>query len=299
MHVVALVASLDRSAVHHHGDAMTGPILLPQDPDIAAALVALVGEIWPLRERYDALNVAGPAAGSSAANNDAERIDRYALEEARTQWVLGSDNLVAWDVIVKAGKQPMNAHATLLRQAMEGAVTARWLIEPGIGQTMRRQRGVRVTRRDLTDRADWERASGTAQKAIPGRARTAQERLAQLEVDAKRAGLAWEDDREIGVTWLFANYYVPHRRYPWKSRSRSLFTFDGTTLYQALSGIAHNRSWAMGAFTERERAGPAPGVTGSENNLVSASSVGSLIFTATAMATLAKALEELESYCGR
>lgn len=278
---------------------MSEPILLPQEGEITKALRELLAEIWPLRDRYDALTAAGPTPDSLAARHDANRLDRYALEFARQQWGLCNDNIIAWEAVIKAGLQPHHAHATLLRQALEGAVTARWLMEPGIADETRRLRGVKMERRDQADRAEWERAAGVADKTIVGRAKTGQERLAELKAAATAAGIEWKKMHAIGVRWLFAHYHVIHPRYQWKTRADSPITFDGTTLYQALSGISHNRQWAAAAFSVVEPASPAAGVTDSTNARWSANSYLSLILTGTAMATLAKALEELEKYCSR
>lgn len=270
-----------------------------QEEAITRALRQLLAGIWPLRDRYHTLVVAGPTPDSPAARHDAARLDRLALEYARQQWGLCQDNLIAYEAVLKQGIQPQHAHASLLRQAMEGAVTARWLAEPHLPDDKRRQRGVKMDRRDHEDRAGWERSAGVAGVEIPGREMTAKERLAQLEGRAEAVGIEWKKMRPIGVTWLFRNYYVVHPRYPWKSPPDAVVAFNGATLYESLSGLAHNRAWAHVLLSAVEEADPAAGVTDSSNTRLSANGVLALILTGTAMATLAKALEELEAYCGR
>lgn len=278
---------------------MSEPPSISQDAAVTGALRSLLAGVWPLRDRYHALVTVGPTRDSSAARHDTNRLDRYALEFARQQWGLCQDNLVAWDAVLKQGIQPQHAHTVLLRQAMEGAVTARWLVEPGLSDDNRRLRGVPAERRDQQDRGEWERAAGIADVEIVGREKTARQRLAELQTAAEAAGIEWSKMRDIGVRWLFAHYYVVHPRYAWRTRPGSAITFDGATLYQALSGLSHNRSWAHALFSAMEPAEAAAGVTGSVNARLSANGVAALLFTATTMATLGKALDELEAYCGR
>jgi hypothetical protein len=239
------------------------------------------------------------APDSPAARHDADRLDRLALEYARQQWGLCQDNVIAYEAALKQGMQPQHAHAGLLRQAMEGAVTTRWLVEPDLPDDERRLRGVKMDRRDHEDRAAWERSAGVADAEIAGREMTAKQRLAKLRERAEAVGIEWKKMQPIGVAWLFRNYYVVHRRYPWKSPPDAQIKFDGATLYQSLSGLAHNRSWAHVLFSAVEEADPAAGVTDSVNARLSANGVTTLILTGTAMATLGTALEELEAYCGR
>lgn len=278
---------------------MSEPSSSTQEAAITRALRRLLAGVWPLRDRYHALVAAGPTPDSLAARHDRDRLDRLALEYARQQWGLCQDNLIAYEAVLAQGIQPQHAHASLLRQAIEGAVTCRWLIEPDLPDDKRRLRGVKADRRDHEDRAEWERAAGVADVEITGREATAKQRLAVLREAAEALGIEWKKMHPIGVTWLFRNYYVVHPRYGWESEPDALIAFNGTTLYQALSGLAHSRAWAHVLLSSVEEGGTAPGVTGSRNARLSANGYLALRFTGTAMATLEVALEELASYCGR
>ncbi len=278
---------------------MTEPERDQQDERVTRALRRLLAGVWPLRDRYHALVAAGPTSDSLAARHDADRLDRLALEYARQQWGLCQDNLIAYEAVLAQGIQPQHAHASLLRQAMEGAVTARWLLQPDIPDDKRRLRGVKADRRDHEDRAQWERAAGVADMDLAGREMTAKERLTELRERAEAAGIEWKKMQPIGVTWLFRNYYVVHPRYGWVSKPDAVIAFNGATLYQSLSGLAHNRAWAHMLLSSVEEGEPAPGVTDSRNARVSANGYLALLLTGTAMATLETALDELEAYCGR
>ncbi len=230
-----------------------------QDEAITRALRSLLADVWPLRAGYHALVAAGPAPDSDAKRHDADRLDRLALEYARQQWGLCQDNLITYEAVLAQGIQPQHAHASVLRQAMEGAVTCRWLIEADLPDDKRRLRGVKMDRRDHEDRAEWERAAGVADIEIAGREMTGKERLAQLKERAELVGIEWKKMRAIGLTWLFRNYYVVHPRYPWQSPPDALVGFNGATLYQSLSGLAHNRAWAHVLLSSVGEAEPALG----------------------------------------
>lgn len=271
------------------GETVSGLRTLNQDPRITALLRERLDQLVPLRERFDRLRRDGPAADSEADRDGATEVGRMALEFARLQWISGSDHLVTWDLVVAAGRQPWHGHASLLRQGMEGAVTARWLLERDIDPSERRQRGAAIQRRDYDDRLEWERATGTAEKAIAGRQKNATERLAELDALIAPEGVP-KQPPALGPTRLFELYWVNDGRAAWPK--------NGRALYQALSSISHNRQWSI-KYTERTRTGPASaGVTGSQDVLATASGPLAVVFTGCAVATLRTALEELEQYCG-
>lgn len=271
------------------GVTISGLRTLNQDPRITAMLRERLDQIVPLREGFDRLRRDGPSADSEAARDGLTEVGRMALEFARLQWISGSDHLVTWALVVSAGKQPWHGHASLLRQGMEGAVTARWLLEPGIDASQRRQRGAAIQRRDYDDRLEWERATGTADRAITGRKKSATERLAELDALITAEGVP-KQPPALGPTKLFELYWVNDPRAAWPK--------NGRALYQALSSISHNRQWSI-QFTERTRMGPASaGVTGSQDVLVTASGPLAVMVTGCVVATLRTALEELEQYCG-
>lgn len=275
-------------------------MLSSQDPLFTRALTGVLTEIWPQRDRYEELRRGGPVAGSEAKIDDAKAVSRFALEFARQQWIMGSDYLVAWDLILKAGRLPSFAHAALLRQALEGAVTARWLMEPGIDPAERCRRGALIQRRDYQDRLQWEDATATAGIVVPGRARTARARLDELAEQLKTADVVLPPHARISLTRLFTKYVMDHPSYGWSRLPTQEFPwrFDGRGLYSALSGVAHNRHWAMAAFSAHTRMGVAAGVTGSQNVVVTGSDGIRLLFTATAVATSGTALHEMLAYCG-
>lgn len=247
------------------------------------------GELVPLRERYDRLRRNGPTPGSLAAADDKTEIGRLPLAFARMQWITRSDHLLTWALVSRGGIQPWYGHTSLIRQGLEGAVTARWLMEPTLTPDDRRQRGAAILQRDYEDRLDWEKTTDMADKPIPGREMTATERLAELATWRESEGVA-STPRMPGPTRLFRDHWMNHPSYAWP--------WNGKALFQALSSISHNRQWSI-LFMQRERLGAdSAGVSGSQDVVFTASGPFAVVFTACAVATLRAALEEIDAYCG-
>lgn len=214
---------------------MSEPMEHRVSPELVAALLA----IQPLTERLQAAIV--PRPGSLAARDGGPRVGRHALELAIAALALGVEHLEAWRLLAfEAHVLPPFVYLTLLRAGIEGAVLARWLLEPGITRDARRSRGLGAQWADYDDRRKFEQQIGA------GLARTgkrAVERIRDLEEKAKKLRL-------------------PITKVPTKTRLCELYAMPllppqvrstlGGELYRMLSGTPHGRQWSLPAIAEWE-----------------------------------------------
>jgi hypothetical protein len=104
------------------------------------------------------------------------------------------DHLLAWaGVFIRGQLQPVYAHYTLVRSAIESTATARWLVDPKVDPRVRVARGIGYTITDLVERKRIEQIpwpeSAPPRPARSATWRPAVERIANLEERAAVAGL--------------------------------------------------------------------------------------------------------------
>ena len=101
-----------------------------QDPEITRAIFDTLSAIDRLSERHQELARSTGARGSQRLADEARSagLGHEVWDLAMDQIASGIDHLIAWRALIEAGVQPAFAHLTLLRGAMEAAVTARWLL---------------------------------------------------------------------------------------------------------------------------------------------------------------------------
>lgn len=194
--------------------------------------------------------------------------------------------------------QPMAAHATLARAALEGAVTCRWLIDPTIDREERRWRGAIVELEDRRQRRSWEAALGLDKISREPPAQSGAARYDEHVASMKAEGL-WDIHRvrpapspdtpppAPGMTELFANYALVLAR------------GQGEWFYRTLSAFAHQRSWANVFLGEGTSMQSMPGVHGVSTGQYTSADMMTLKFATATMSALEVALRELQNYQGR
>lgn len=253
-----------------------------QDPRISARLAETLARAPILFDRLGATARAG-ASPESEANKDAStplghHVRILAIEHLTT----GIEHLVMWHRLLVAGVQPYGVHMTLIRGAMEGAVTCRWLIDPREDSAERIRRGVALLIEDYGNRRDFERDFGLAPDAIKPPGKSAADRHTELRTERDTAKIG---QRKVPtMTHRFGGY-------------TGLRPGPGRAVYRLLSAWAHGQQW-KGMTAKFEVIEDAPEIQGAQLVKVSANDNMSLMLTDLGMRTAATVLDELETYCG-
>ncbi len=253
-----------------------------QDPRITAQLAEALARAPLLFDRLTATSRAGAEIGSDAATDEASPLGHHVRIMAIDHLMTGLDHLVMWNRLLTAGVQPYASHVTLIRAAMEGAVTCRWLIDPREDSAERIRRGVALLLEDYGNREDFERDFGIAEAVNPP-AKTAAARRAELK--AERIAAKIGSTQAPKMTTLFGRYTgLPPAR--------------GRAVYRLLSAWAHGKQW-KGMTARFEVVEGAVAVPGGKLVKVTADDDLSLNLTLLGMMTATKALNELDAYCRR
>lgn len=197
--------------------------------------------------------------------------------------MVGLDHLVAWRMLrLQAGAQPIFAHLTLIRAALEGLTIARWLCDESIGTDERVRRAAGVQTADYEQRLRFERRMASRIAKPIGDAKTAAERMDVLDRLLRK-----EHVKPIGMpsaTDLFARYVL----------GSDPGNLAGESLYRLISGIAHAKVWSLFGISEL---GEAVDVGGGRYAVkISAHGELALMATRIAIRVAAQALADLEWY---
>jgi hypothetical protein len=242
-----------------------------------------------LVDRFGALVRADRATPSPASDDVGQPAGRSAWDLATAAWQSGGDNLLAWHYL-RLGADPVQPHAahyTLIRGALEGAVTCRWLVDPYVAPERRRLRGAAAQLEDYAERRKFEDAIGVPPFEPPAKSGGQREAdFKKLLVDADLvAAEAVEDLRTMAMTDRCRHYALLSRR-------------DGSWLYRVLSAYAHGLQWPLAAFGRIVERIDAPS---GEGYLIRLTAREGPVDGATIIAFLAleRALVELTWYAGR
>lgn len=235
-------------------------------------------------KRANRLVGSGPAPGSRADRDGRTKLSRIAWDLGAPANTIGLDHLVAWRMLrLAAGKQPSFSHLTLLRGALEGMAIARWLFDPAISQAERIQRATGVQRADYQQRLAFENRMADRLDKPSGKARTAAERIEELERLITR-----DKVKPIGMptaTKLFGLYALPDAE-----------ELAGESLFRLISGIAHAKVWSLYGISELGETIDQGG--GRYAVRIEANDELALGATAVAMRVAREAIEDLERYAG-
>ncbi|HVM31464.1 MAG TPA: hypothetical protein VM305_11920 [Candidatus Limnocylindrales bacterium] len=255
--------------------------LIPKAADTLVRVPALV-------DRYASLIEAGRATPSPATDDVAYPAGRSVWDMATAAWQSGGDNLLAWHhLLVTATVQPHAAQYTLVRGALEGAVTCRWLTDPYVAPERRRLRGAAAQLEDFAERRKFEESIGAGPFVLPAKSGADREAdfkdllIEQDMVPEERM----DDFRTMGITDRCKHYALVSGR-------------DGSWLYRVLSAYAHGMQWPLLAFGQIVEQIEAPSGDG---KLVKLTARDGPVNAATIVAFMAldRALAELTWYAGR
>lgn len=259
------------------GEAVAGD---NQDPRITAKLAETLAQAPLLFDRLTATSRAGGQTGSECAKDESSALGHHVRILAIDHLTTGIEHLVIWHRLLTGGVQPFAAHVTLIRGAMEGAVTTRWLLDPREDSAERVRRGVALLLEDYRNRDDFERDFGIAD-AIKPPAKSAAARHAELK--AERVAAKIGPTQVPKMTTLFGGYIgLPPAR--------------GRAVYRLLSAWAHGKQW-KGMTAKFEVVEGAVAVPGGKLVKVTANDDLSLNLTTLGMMTATRALNELDGYC--
>lgn len=252
-----------------------------QDPRITARLAEILGEAPPLFDRLGDAARAGVSPESRAAKDASFPLGHHARIMAIDHLSTGIEHLVVWHRLLTSGVQPYAAHMTLIRGAMEGAVTCRWLIDPRADSADRVRRGVALLLEDYGNRRDFERDFDIPADAIMPPAKSAFDRYAELQTkrDAARIG-------RVNVPKMTARF----------GGYTGLRPGMGRGVYRLLSAYAHGKQW-KGLTLKFDVVEDGPEVAGARLVKVTANDDMSVMLTSLGMRTATVALAELETYC--
>ena len=283
--------ALARDIPHNHrttGDAGIVGTVTPegsdgdtQDPLITARLAEILAQAPILFDRVGAVARAGASPGSEAARDASVPLGHHVRIMAIDHLSTGIEHLAMWHRLLIAGVQPNAVHMTLIRGAMEGAVTCRWLIDPREDSAERVRRGVALLLDDYGNRRDFETDFGILAHVMKPPAKSGAERYTELQTE--------RDAAEIGhtkvpkMTPLFGGYIgLPPAR--------------GRAIYRLLSAYAHGKQW-KGLTAKFQVVEEATEVPGARLVKVTANDDMSVVLTALGARTATTALNELETYC--
>ena len=253
-----------------------------QDPEITSRLAQVLSRAPALLDRLSAAARAGAAPGSPAEREAHSPLGHHARIMAIDHLSTGIEHLFVWHRLLLAGIQPYATHMTLIRGAMEGAVTTRWLIDPMADAAERTRRGVALLLEDYGNRRDFERDFGIPPEAIKPPAKTAAARYIDLQSERDAAGI-----RRIDVPKMTARF----------GGYAGLEPGTGRSIYRLLSAYAHGKQW-KGLTVKHEIVEAAAEVAGARLAKVTANDDMSLWLTALGLKTAGTALGEIEAYCG-
>ncbi len=246
--------------------------------ELAGRLLDQLAVIESFAARAGWLAINGPREGSSGAVDGVSTFGGLPGTFAAQNLGVSIEHLVTWQRMVERGILPSFAHMTLLRGALEGAATARWLIEESVGSAERIRRAVAYQLEDHRNRRAFEEGADLTNSEWPEGTMSGAGRHAELLVAMEEATVARTEVPKF--TWLVDNYG------------------PGAWAYQLASGVAHRRQWATVLMSHRKRQGDGPSMAGSSAIETTIDATSTLAMTHMALQFAGKALEEFERYLG-
>ena len=251
-----------------------------QDPTATQALVAALGRVPGIREREQALLHDGPLPDSAADRTRQLPSGRYPEIIACQFLVVAGDNLLTWHAVLHAELQPVYGHLSLVRTAIECAVSARWLLDPALAAAARIARGLAAQRDDYEERMKLEATVPNRSKVEP-RGKSAAQRLEDLERERLANGIA---NSSTNVIEAARGYLVGSR--------------NGEGAYRLLSAFAHGKQWSLIASEMVVLLGLNPPPRGQVGQVAARDDV-SVGMTQIAIRTYEAAVDDLERFFNR
>lgn len=251
---------------------------------------ALLGDIESHRLRMQRVATGEVVHGSDGATDGLSQKGGLAGTFAVQQVSAALEHLLAWRALASAGHLSTFAHMSLLRSALEGAATARWLVEKDAGSSGRVLRGAVAQLEDWRQRRSFEtsiKVTEASWKGASGGKSGAQRYREHLDV-MRILGMVpppLEGEKEVpprmpDTTWLVAKFG------------------GGEWAYRVTSGFAHRAAWAIGMLSTRRREVASPALPGSRGIEIVADWRWTLRMTAVAAEITRLAVAEVEAYFG-
>ena len=253
-----------------------------QDPAVTARLARILNGARPLKARLEFAVRAGVMTGSPAATDRAHPLGHHVAILAGDYLSTGIEHLVVWEHLLLAGMQPRIAHVTLIRGALECAVTTRWLLDPRIDSADRIRRGVALLVEDYANRRDFEDDLGVATRKLEPPVKSGAERLAELKTERGATAVG-----RIDVPTMTARFGAYTLVAPGTGRAT----------YRLISAHAHGKQW-KGLAATYEVANDAAMIKGGLIVKVGPNDDMAIWLTALATRVSTTALSEFEGYNG-
>lgn len=248
-----------------------------RDPRIGPTL-ALLAHAPSLRKRARALGAAPPVEGSDARLDQAAPAGVLPQVLAAQMAGVAAEHLFIWHLLLEQDVFPRYAHLTLLRSALEPAVTARWLLH-GTTTAARICRAVALLEEDVVE---WRKIASSFEASHPGVVIEAldDEQLARIRAD---------------IDCSSAPSRVPSR----SDRVRDHAVHPGAKsdwIYRVLSSPAHGNTFSISTGEFGEALGSnMPGTTARR---VSPHTTLASVATGIVLQTVEAAIADLERYTG-
>lgn len=247
------------------------------DPRIGPTL-ALLAHAPSLRERARALGAAPPVEGSDAQLDQTHPQGMLPQVLAGQMAGVAAEHLFIWHLLLEHDVFPRYAHLTLLRSALEPAVTARWLLD-GATTAARICRAVALLEEDVVE---WRKIAASFEASHPGVVieALADEQMAKIRADV--------DCSEF-----------PARVPSHSDRVRDHAVHPGAKsdwIYRVLSSPAHGNTFSISTGEFGEALGSnMPGATARR---VSPNTTLAFVATGIVLQTVEAAITDLERYTG-
>lgn len=259
----------------------------------ATQLVAAVAEVPAMFAGLNAVMKAGPAPKSQARKEAARPLGQYVSILAGQHLSAGIDQLHTWHrlltpVLTPMGRlevfEPIAAHLTLIRGAIEGAVMCRWLVDPRVEAATHIQRGLALMIEDYRNQRAWEYDRGIAPDAFVAPGRTGAQRHQDFVTARRDAKI---EDVEVPNFVDLCGLYAGLQS-----------ACHGRAWYRLLSANAHGYQWGSMAVVLEEVEG-APEIPGGRLRMTSANDEVAVTATGLAVRAAKIALGEYAAYEGR
>jgi hypothetical protein len=198
-----------------------------------------------LKQRYHEYLETPPPFGSRAAELADDALGERALHIASTSLASALDHVGMMGRIFASRELPPYALFGLARTALEGALTAEWLMEPGLSLSDQIARGVGAQCDDYDQRAKLETAIGLQPTGKTKRAVDRKAAYMSKALDRHHAKLN-EDGALVPTRPLLAVVALFDRFEEWTvtRAGGSEIRVPGSALYRVLSAFAHSKQWA-------------------------------------------------------
>jgi hypothetical protein len=250
------------------------------DPAVAAELrrrLASVDDLWR-RCEVAAHRPIEPRTRASA--DDALPDGRFVSLFASQALLSALDHLIAWRRLVEGGHIPIQAHMTLLRGALEGAVRCRWHVDGKVRAGTRVGRGFAARRDDQDERRKFEASrEGGARLPQQTSGQSAVQRLDHLDDPEAVKVREAAEIQTVGFADS-TSLMIKYRLERW---------------YRLASAAAHGKEWvlAIAQLEPQTAASPRPGVSVGR---ISARDDVVLALTTVTIRAVGQAVGDLEAY---